>query len=132
MSCSIVPPGYSIHKNDRDSRGGVVAICSDSLQVLRLPANVGIECVVARIMLKECDLVIGGFYKTFYKRLNFKLSYTIHSCNLMLVRDVPHVAWENGFSYAFLSDAVPLLDIMQFHDFTQLVKVPTHVQSTKQ
>lgn len=94
----------------------------DSLQVLRLPDIVGIECVVVKIILKDCVLITGDFYrppspdKTFYEGLNFLLSYRNHSCNLMLVGDfnVPHVAWDNYLPYAPSSDAVPFLDIMLF------------------
>lgn len=138
----ITPSGYCILRNDRDTRGGGVAIIfKDSLELLRLPDIIGIECVVVKVILKECALIIGGFYRppssdiSFYERLNnFLLPYRNHSSNLMLVGDfnVPHVAWDNDFPYALSNEAEHILDLVLFHDLTQLVHAPTRVQGTKQ
>ena len=56
----IVPPGYGIFRNDRSSRGGGVAILyQDSLHISQLPPIAGVECVIAKICLNECSLVVG-------------------------------------------------------------------------
>lgn len=47
-------PHYKIHRYDRDSRGGGVAILFlESLNVLRLQDIPGIECVIIKIFLEE-------------------------------------------------------------------------------
>lgn len=58
----ITPPGYRIYHNDRDSRGGGVAILfQDSLSVMRLPDVKGIESVIVRAFLDELNIVHWGF-----------------------------------------------------------------------
>lgn len=68
-------PGYKINRNDRDSHGGGVAILfQESLSVMRLPDIRGIECVIIKVLLDELNIVIGGFYRKFWRYLSSKQS----------------------------------------------------------
>lgn len=133
----VTPPGYSIFRSDRDTRGGGVAILfKDSLQLSRLPNIEGIECVIAKVILKEVSFIVGAFYHPpncddmFVEKFDeFLCSY--RSCNLLLAGDfnVPSVNWESDFPEALTTASEPFVDLVLLHDLKQLVKLPTRVQN---
>lgn len=64
IDAEVTPPSYNIFRSDRDTRGGGVAVLfKDSLQLSRLPKVEGIECVIAKVTLKELGFIVGAFYR---------------------------------------------------------------------
>lgn len=60
----IIPPGYTVCRKDRDSRGGGVAILfREHLHAFGLPDIVGVKCVIIKVALDEFSLIVGGFYR---------------------------------------------------------------------
>lgn len=111
------------------------------LNVTRLSDRDGIEGVIIKIHLEEMNLVVGAFYrppyaeKVFFDGINdFLCSCNTSTCNILLAGDfnIPQVDWDADFPELLSSAAEPLVDIVFFHDLTQLVKQPTRVQSKAQ
>lgn len=134
----ITPPGYGIHRKDRNSRGGGVAIIyQQSLLVSKLPDIPAIECVIIKVQFDEHNLIVGGFYRpptqeNFFSELNeFLCSIQSYSCNVLLGGDfnMPSINWSSDFPEPLTSKAEPFVDLVIFHDLAQLVKVPTRIQN---
>lgn len=134
----ISPPGYKLYRKDRDSRGGGVAILfKESLHVTRLPDIPGVEFVLLKVFLGELNMIIGGFYRPpsadqkFFEAIsNFLCSCRGDSSNLILAGDfnMPSIDWNKKFPESLSATAEPLLDIVLYHDLTQLVLYPTRRQ----
>lgn len=133
----VTPRGYGIYRKDRDSRGGGVAIIyREYFHVTRLADIPGIECVIIKLQLDELSLLIGGFYRPpsakpdFCDKLNeFLCAYKANSRNLILTGDfnIPSINWCTDFPEPLTTDAERFVDVLLFHDLTQLVKEPTRV-----
>lgn len=136
----IVPPGYAILRNDRSSRGGGVAILyQDTLHINRLSPIAGVECVIAKICLNECSLVVGGFYRppndnsTFFEKLNqFLCDNVVHINNFLIAGDfnLPSIDWSNEIPEPLSTVAEQLTDLVFFHNLSQLVKEPTRISNS--
>lgn len=133
----VTPPGYRIYRKDRDSRGGGVAIIyQENLSVSRLADIAGIECVVINVSLDQFNLVIAAFYRppgpenNFCQKLNeFLCTCKCNSRNVLLAGDFnfPLINLESEFPEPLASNAENFVDLIIFHDLTQLVKQPTRI-----
>lgn len=131
----ITPPGYKIYRKDRDTRGGGVAIMvKESLHVIRQTDIGGVECVLIKLYVHELTLAVGAFYRppnsenTFFEKLNeFLCSSKCDTSNVLLAGDfnVPSIDWSGDFPEPLIPAAEPIVDLMLFHNLTQLVKQPT-------
>lgn len=135
----ITPQGYRIYRKDRSSRGGGVAIIfKETLQVERLADIPDLECVIVKVDTGDLKFIVGAFYRppgtdeAFFDKLNEFLCM-VHSCssNIIVGGDfnVPSVIWDTDFPVPSSNAAKRLVDIVLFHDLTQLVKQPTRVQN---
>lgn len=131
----ICPPGYRILRKDREGRGGGVAIVYDeSLVLSRLEDIEGIECVWASVTLRKNNVIIGAVYRPPQTDLDFFFNLNEYLCrhclsnrNLIVAGDfnVPDIDWTSPVPIFLAPSAEPLVDIVVFHNLTQLVKEPT-------
>lgn len=136
----LIPNGFRIYRNDRDGRGGGVAIfLKESLRASRLPNVPGLESVVLKLFLEECNLIVVGIYRppssdcSFAENLNeFLCLNTIRSGNLLLAGDfnLPAINWSDDFPEALTDASQPFVDLVILRNLTQLVKLPTRTQQT--
>lgn len=109
----------------------------ESLQVIRLPDIPCVECVIIKVALYELSLVIGGFYRPpntkdgFFDSLNEFLCTNKSSSNILLGGDfnVPLIEWDKEFPNPLCNTAETFVDLLIFHDLTQIVKEPTRTQN---
>lgn len=136
----ILPPGCEVFRKDRNYRGGGVAIMfKNTLRATRLTDIAGVECVLAKFFLNDCNLLIGDFYRppntnnTFIEKSNaFLCPYRNRLCNILLAGDFnfPCISWDNDFPCALSAFSEAFAYFVLFHDFSQLVKQPTRIQNS--
>lgn len=138
----IVPPGYTMLRWDRDSRGGGVAIIvKSSLSVSTITSEMP-ESVWCKIMFSGAAYVIGAIYRPpntssdFLDKLNeFLFSHVTRSTRLVMTGDfnLPHIDW--GLTtpgHTEISSAEKLLDIAFFYNLRQVVGQPTRISPQSQ
>lgn len=59
-----VPPGFSLFRKDRGSKGGGVCIVfKSSLKIQKMPDVPNIECIFCKVNAGKVSYVLGGMYR---------------------------------------------------------------------
>lgn len=132
----IVPPGYSIIRKDRPSRGGGVAIIVKDGFTFSFLENVpGVESAWINVKLRDAPLVIGVAYRPpnsnisciealadFVSAVKRKHSFFILAGDFNL----PHIDWRFSTSSTACPISELLLDMTFNNNLTQTVTECTH------
>lgn len=138
----IIPPGYLVHRWDRDSRGGGVAILVKSpITTERIDCSLS-ETVWCKIFVEKVVFIVGAIYRPpgttpdFLDQLNsFLCKFQNGNTRLILTGDfnLPHINWESvtpGHIDTLSGDK--MLEIMFSHNLTQIVKENTRVTANSE
>jgi len=137
FNAEILPPSYSIHRNDRATRGGGVLIAvKDSLPITNVDRPVDIEMVSVTLKLSN-PLTIGCIYLP----PNAESNHTTHLCSylsdnldlqnttqhdIILVGDFnfPDINWATLSAHS--PSSTSFCDFVFDSNLTQLIDSPTH------
>lgn len=134
-----VPPGYSVYRKDRESRGGGVCVLfKNSLKILSMPDVSDIECIFCKAYSGKVRYVLGAFYRppsssvAVLERLRNYLSVHVKPDDRIILSgdfNLPNVDWPN-FLVLNQSDesGEAMLDIAFTFDLLQVVEDFTRIQ----
>lgn len=139
----IIPPNYTIPRNDRPTRGGGVALLIKSgLQYARLDDIKKQESVWCTIQINNTRVIVGGIYRppnadasVLEDIKEYLLLHVKNHNKVVLAGDfnLPHIDWKTlqpGSDERESAEA--LLDIAFTFNLDQLVCKPTRVQGSSQ
>lgn len=143
QDCELLPPGFKIIRNDRDSRGGGVAIIlQENIECVRLNGIPNHESAWCQIKLGTALVVIGAIYRSpnasieYLEALqNYLEQQKAWNQRLIIAGDfnLPGVDWNTiNIESRERADCELLLDIAFANDLTQVVQESTPKTGTVQ
>ena len=137
----IFPDNYNIFREDRltDNHGGVFHAIKKDVVAHRDDLNTDCEIIWTQCQIQNKglkSLFLASFYRPSMNDMHslqeldlssFKLGNRLNSNNVIIAGDVyaPDLKWSNPDATSHSSNSERLLDIIDEHGFTQMVKDPT-------
>lgn len=139
----IIPPGYKIFRNDRESRGGGVAIIvKENIQCFLMQGIPNHESVWCQINFENSSFIIGALYRPPSAHISYLEDLQRHleglkpsKCKLILAGDfnLGGIDWNNlTIDAKERASCEVLLDIAFNHDLTQVVRENTRIAGSAQ